>query len=59
LAVAAWSNRIRCRIGFERSLISGITMLETTARQRQVVELDVAADVGLDAGGEVFQHLAR
>ena len=27
--------------------------------QRQVVELDVAADVGVDAGGEVFQHLAR
>ena len=27
--------------------------------QRQVVELDIAADVGIDAGGEVFQHLAR
>ena len=27
--------------------------------QRQVVELDVAPDVGVDAGGEVFEHLAR
>ena len=27
--------------------------------QRQVVELDIAADVGIDAGREVFQHLAR
>ncbi len=27
--------------------------------QRQVVDLDVAADVGVDAGGEVFQRLAR
>ncbi len=27
--------------------------------QRQVVELDIAADVRIDAGREVFQHLAR
>ena len=27
--------------------------------QRQVIELDVAADVGIDAGGEIFQRLAR
>ena len=27
--------------------------------QRQVVKLDIAADVGIDAGGEIFQHLAR
>ena len=32
LAVAAWSNRIRCRIGLLTSLISGITMLLATAR---------------------------
>jgi hypothetical protein len=27
--------------------------------QRQVVKLDVAADIGVDAGGKVFQHLSR
>ena len=27
--------------------------------QRQVVNLDIASDVGVDAGREVFQHLAR
>ena len=25
--------------------------------QRQVVELDIAADIGFDAGGDIFQHL--
>ena len=27
--------------------------------QRQVVNLDIAADIGVDAGGKVFQHLPR
>jgi hypothetical protein len=27
--------------------------------QRQVEHLDVATDVGIDAGGEIFQGLAR
>ncbi|MGY4457532.1 hypothetical protein ACVWYI_001492 [Bradyrhizobium sp. LB13.1] len=31
LAVVAWSNRIRCRIGFETVAISGSSMLPATA----------------------------
>ena len=27
--------------------------------QRQIVELDIAADIGIDAGGEILDHLLR